>query len=232
MENNKTGIKGERAINGVRYFINILFLFVSVSVVGQSLTDTAENKETDDIHFLQIVERNGEELPEMQIEEVNIVAPILSTKNKSDENSRRAERKSNAVAREYERLVYNIKRVYPFSQIVKERLAMVNDTLAKIETESGRRAYIKQFEKDIFNEFEGEVRSMTISQGRILIKLIDRETRNTSYQLIKEYRGSISAFFWQGIARIFGNNLKDTYDAQGEDILIEIVVRDIEMGWL
>ncbi|MBP5589974.1 MAG: DUF4294 domain-containing protein, partial [Bacteroidales bacterium] len=86
--------------------------------------------------------------------------------------------------------------------------------------------------KSIFKEFEGDVRKMTVSQGQILIKLIDRETQNTSYQLIKEYRGGLSAAFWQGVAKLFGTNLKATYDTYGEDSLIELIVQDIESGWL
>jgi hypothetical protein len=73
---------------------------------------------------------------------------------------------------------------------------------------------------------------MTISQGRLLIKLIDRETQNTSYDLIKDYRGKFSAAFWQGIARIFGTNLKEEYDRFGDDALIEIILMEIESGRL
>ena len=73
---------------------------------------------------------------------------------------------------------------------------------------------------------------MTITQGRLLIKLIDRETQNTSYTLIRQYRGGLSAAFWQGIARIFGTNLKDEYDPYGEDALIEMIVNDLEDGRL
>ena len=73
---------------------------------------------------------------------------------------------------------------------------------------------------------------MTISQGRLLIKLIDRETQNTSYDLIKDYRGKLSAAFWQGIARIFGTNLKEEYDRFGDDALIEIIIMEIESGRL
>ena len=73
---------------------------------------------------------------------------------------------------------------------------------------------------------------MTISQGRILIKLIDRETRNTSYTLIRDYRGKFSAAFWQGIARFFGTNLKEEYDPYGEDALIEAIIKEIDAGRL
>jgi hypothetical protein len=74
------------------------------------------------------------------------------------------------------------------------------------------------------------MRQMTITQGRLLIKLIDRETQNTSYDLIKDYRGKFSAAFWQSIARIFSTNLKEEYDPYGEDALIEILIFEIESG--
>ena len=87
-------------------------------------------------------------------------------------------------------------------------------------------------EKDVFGEYEDDIEDMTISQGRILIKLIDRETQNTSYTLIREYRGKFSAAFWQGIARIFGTNLKEEYDPYGEDALIEAIIKEIDAGRL
>ena len=87
-------------------------------------------------------------------------------------------------------------------------------------------------EKDVFAEYEDDMREMTITQGRLLIKLIDRETQNTSYELIRDYRGKLTAAFWQGIARIFGTNLKEKYDAYGEDMLIELIILDIDAGKL
>ncbi|HOW39419.1 MAG TPA: DUF4294 domain-containing protein, partial [Bacteroidales bacterium] len=80
--------------------------------------------------------------------------------------------------------------------------------------------------------YEDEIAHLTISQGKILIKLIDRETQNTSYQLIRDYRGKVSAAFWQGIARLFGTNLKAEYDRFGEDAAIEMILIEIEEGRL
>ena len=82
------------------------------------------------------------------------------------------------------------------------------------------------------DRFEKEVRKLTVSQGIILVKLIDRETGRTSYQVIKELKGNVTAFFWQGIARIFGNNLKTEYDPEGEDRVIEDIVLGIEAGFI
>jgi hypothetical protein len=100
------------------------------------------------------------------------------------------------------------------------------------QTEKERKEYLKNVEKDVFAQYEGDMRQMTITQGRLLIKLIDRETQNTSYTLIKDYRGKFAAVFWQGIARIFGTNLKEQYDPFGEDALIESIILEIDAGGL
>ena len=81
-------------------------------------------------------------------------------------------------------------------------------------------------------QFEKQVRKLTITQGIILVKLIDRETGRSSYQVIRELKGNITAFFWQGIARIFGNNLKAEYDPGGADKVIEDIVKGIEAGFI
>jgi hypothetical protein len=92
--------------------------------------------------------------------------------------------------------------------------------------------FLQQYEKDIFKEYEDDMKKLTFSQGKILIKLIERETQNTSFDLIRQYRGKFSATFWQSIARIFGADLKADYDPAGEDYLIEQVIIEIEAGRL
>jgi hypothetical protein len=130
----------------------------------------------------------------------------------------------------YWKLVRNIKKVYPYAKLANYRLKQLNDNLSQISTERGRKAYVKVVEEQMKAEFKEDLMKLTISQGRILIKLIDRETGNTSYQLVKELRGTFTAFFWQGIARIFGNNLKDKYDANGDDKMIEDIIKRIDRG--
>ena len=157
-------------------------------------------------------------MPEVEIKEVTVVGRPGS--------SRRNEFRS------YERLVSNIKRVYPYALIVRERLKRVDEDMKGITDEKERKRYLKEVEKDVFSKYEDDMREMTITQGRLLIKLIDRETQNTSYVLIREYRGKFAAAFWQGIARIFGTNLKEEYDASGKDALIELIIGEIEAGRL
>jgi hypothetical protein len=169
-------------------------------------------------HLLQKVTRSGETLPEIEIGDVVITG--------------RRSLGDRFQAWRYQRLVYNVKRTYPFSLIVRDRLYDVNRYLEAIPEEKKRKEYLKQLEKEVFKEYEDDLRKMTITQGRILIKLIDRETTNTSFDLIKQYRSGVTATFWQGIARIFGTNLKDKYDPTGEDYIIERIIYEIEMGRL
>ncbi|MFK5968672.1 MAG: DUF4294 domain-containing protein, partial [Candidatus Marithrix sp.] len=86
------------------------------------------------------------------------------------------------------------------------------------------------YEKELKKEFEDELKNLTMTQGKLLIKLVDRETGKTTYELVKQLRGSLSAFFWQSLAKLFGSNLKTEYDAAGEDKLIEDILIRIDNG--
>jgi hypothetical protein len=91
---------------------------------------------------------------------------------------------------------------------------------------------MEKAEEELKAEFEDDIRNMTLNQGRILIKLIDRETGNSSYDLVKDLRGTFQAFFWQSIARIFSTNLKESFNpnANKEDKMIEDIIETIENG--
>lgn len=130
----------------------------------------------------------------------------------------------------YDKLVRNVKKAYPYAVAARDELANMNSQLVGVESKRERERYIKEYEKQMFKKYEKDLRALTISQGRILLKLVDREINNTAYELVKEYRGSFSAFFWQGVARIFGENLKSEYDPDEEDIYIEEIVQLIEAG--
>ena len=91
---------------------------------------------------------------------------------------------------------------------------------------------MKELEKEIKRDYEGELTKLSFTQGRILIKLLDRETGSISYDIVKEFRGGFTAWFFQGIAKMFSYDLKAEYDAEGEDKLIEEIVQKIEAGEL
>ncbi len=136
------------------------------------------------------------------------------------------------LKRRYRRMIRNIKKAYPYAQIAGVKLKELDDHLATLNSEKEQKAYINQAEKEIMDQFEKQVKRLTVTQGIILVKLIDRETGRTSYQVIKELKGGFTAFFWQGIARIFGNNLKTEYDPENQDKVMEDIVLGIEAGFI
>jgi hypothetical protein len=90
--------------------------------------------------------------------------------------------------------------------------------------------FVSDYERRKWKALQKNVREMTTTQGRILVKLIDRETTQTSYEIVKEFRGGFTAFFWQGLGKMFGQDLKSAYDPTGEDAQIEQIVLLIEAG--
>jgi len=138
-------------------------------------------------------------------------------------------RKKKRYLRRYGRLESKVRKVYPLAKTAGVKLREYNDYYLELKTEREQKRFFKRIEKELLDEYEGTIKKMTLSEGRILIRLIDRETGDTSYEIIKEFRGGFSAFFWQSIARIFGNNLKDNYDPQERDRVIELIIHKIEM---
>jgi len=139
--------------------------------------------------------------------------------------------KNQAEERQFWRLVYNVKRTYPYAKLAGQKLHALNEQYLKIDSEKDRKEYSKRVEEELKAEFEGELRKLTVTQGRILLRLVDRETGNTTFEILREFRGSLSAVFWQAIAKIFGSNLKTKYDpSSGEDRTIEQIIAQIEEG--
>jgi hypothetical protein len=134
--------------------------------------------------------------------------------------------------REYTRMVTKIKKVYPFAKEAAHELELYNEMYEKITSERERKKYVKKVEKELFAKHDQDIRKMTISEGRYLLLLIDRETGNTSYDLLKDIKGNLSAAFWQGIAKVFKNNLKEEYDPINKHQAIEQIVQQIEAGRL
>lgn len=136
-----------------------------------------------------------------------------------------------ADLRKYRRLVDAVKKVYPLAQIAKQKMHDMEDELLTLSKKE-RRKYIKQCYKQILDEYTPVAKRMTRTQGRVLVKLIDRETDYTAYEVIREFRGGFVASFWQGIGRIFGHNLKSEYDKENEDRVLEQIVLYYEAGLL
>ncbi len=134
--------------------------------------------------------------------------------------------------RRYRKLVAAVKKVYPVAKIAKARMAEMEAKLQRLPTKKAQKAYIKGVYHQIKEEYTPIVKHMTRTQGRVLLKLIDRETDYTAYEVLREFRGGFVAGFWQTLSRVFGQNLKSEYDSEGDDRLLEQIVRYYEAGLL
>jgi hypothetical protein len=161
---------------------------------------------------------NGDTIPVIPLQEVNIYSlkPYRSSR----------------AARRSTKLIRNVKKVYPYAKLAGIKLREYEIILEGIDDPKERRKIMKQAEQELDEEFGDDLRNFTFSQGKILIKLVYRETGSSSYDLVAELRGKFRAFFWQTFARMFGFNLKNGYDPEGEDAEIEFIVKMIEAGQL
>ncbi len=188
--------------------ILFILLFLSVTTLGAIQQDTTHRG----IGWIE----NGDTIIERRLKEIWVYPGLNSMSQRQQ--------------RRFWRYVYKIKKVYPYAQRANELLKEYEPEYSKLESRREQRAMMKEIEKQLLDEYKDDLKKFTLSEGKLLIKLIDRETGRTSYSLIQDFRGNFSAFFWQTIARLFQNDLKSEYDPEGEDRIIEEVIRLIETG--
>jgi hypothetical protein len=190
---------------------NIFFLLLFISGISQAQQPIQKNNGQFSVPF--VIE--GEDtIPVYNLHQVDVVDSAEYIKN----------------LQAYYRLRFNVIKVYPYARLAAVKLNEMNSKMNKLSSNHARRKYRKEVEEQVRKDFEETIKKMSVSQGKVLIKLIDRETGHTSYDLIKDLKGSFSAFFSQGVAKLFGHNLKSEYDPQGEDKTIENIVQQIERG--
>lgn len=132
----------------------------------------------------------------------------------------------------YWKTVRDVKKTLPFAKLLTQEMIFADKQLAKIADQKKRKQWWKKYEKYLFKKYEQDFRKMTASQGQMLMKLMDRESDRTSYEIIQHYRGKASANFWQFVAKLFKNDLKEGYDAADKDRIIERVINLVEAGQL
>jgi hypothetical protein len=140
--------------------------------------------------------------------------------------------KSKSQERFYWRTVRDVKKTLPFAKKLAIEMQVADQQLSALPDDKARRQWWRQHEKYLFKKYEQHFRKMTASQGQMLMKLMDRESDRTSYEIIKHYRGKASANFWQFIAKLFKNDLKEEYDATDKDRIVERVINLVEAGQL
>lgn len=130
----------------------------------------------------------------------------------------------------YSKLVRDVKIALPYAQKVADSIIESYEMMRTYKTEKERQKFLEDVQKYMMDEYKPKMKKMTRNQGKILVKLIDRETNSSSYDIVKSLIGSFKAGFYNTFAKIFGNNLKTKYDPQGTDWMIERIVVEIEQG--
>lgn len=188
-------------------FIWLLLSFSPMVVMGEDCVDSVQ---------LQVTSSDTFYLARMQD---IYVYPEMVFKNKKQE-------------RFYWRTVRDVKKTLPFAKALAKEMQVADYQLAMLPDDKARRKWWRTYEKYLFAKYEKDFRRMTASQGQMLMKLMDRESEKTSYEIIKHYRGKASANFWQFIAKLFKNDLKEEYDASDKDRIVERVINLVEAGQL
>jgi len=192
--------------------LTLWLLLVSVSLFSQKPDETKMPKPKK-LYRVAAVIINGDTVPYIGLAEVQIFGKGDPTK-----------------LQRFKRLVYNVKKVYPYAKLAGIKFNEYNTLMVKTSSDKEKKRLMRKAETELKAQFGPELERLSFTQGHILLKLVDRQTRNCTYDIVKEFRGRFMAFFWQGIGRLFGYNLKDRYDPQGEDYDIEYIVRAIEAG--
>ncbi|MBW6461288.1 MAG: DUF4294 domain-containing protein [Bacteroidales bacterium] len=191
----------------IRNWVILFFIFLSSVVSAQEKLPV----------FARAKIIDGDTLLVVNLKEVLVISFLNLDK--------RAERKMT-------RLIRNVKIAYPYARLAGIKLSEYEEILAQAPNQKARRQIMRQVEEELEAEYGQDLRKLTITQGKILLKLVDRETGNSSYQLATDLRGEFRAVFYQAIARLFTYNLKVKYDPEGEDRDIETIVKMIENGQL
>jgi len=132
--------------------------------------------------------------------------------------------------KKYRTTKYFVRRVYEYSQLASAMLNEYQDSLTHLKTKRAKNKYLKQANKELKEEFGDEIKNMSVTRGKYLNKLVFRETGLTTYDIVRDYRGGAKAMFIQSLCRLNGQNLKIAYDPEGEDVIMERIIKDIENG--
>ena len=140
--------------------------------------------------------------------------------------------KNKKKQQEYYRLVRNVKKTLPIAKEVNRAIIETYEFLQTLPDEKSRKKHLRMVEKSVKEQYTPRMKKLTFSQGKLLIKLIDRESNSSSYELVKAFLGPFKAGFYQAFAAVFGASLKKEYHPEGEDALIERIVLQVESGQL
>ena len=138
--------------------------------------------------------------------------------------------KNNKQRQQYTRLVRNVKKTLPIAKEVNRAIIETYEFLQTLPDEKARQKHLNAVEKSVKEQYTPRMKKLTFAQGKLLIKLINRETDSSSFELVKAFLGPFKAGFYQAFAAIFGASLKKEYHPEGEDAMVEQIVLLVESG--
>lgn len=195
----------------------IVTIVILLSVSFQMMADIDKDRQDQIIYALSTVV-NGDTIPSFNLMDVNIYGRKNFTKKRKQ--------------KKYDKLVRDVVKVYPYSKEIKGVLVETYLYLQTIPDENDQKKYLEKVEKGVWNQYLPVMKKLTLSQGKLLIKLIDRECNQTSYELINAFIGKFKANFYQLFASLFGATLKKQYDPSGVDADIEDIIYMLENDML
>ena len=197
-----------------RVVLSFLFTLLALVLYAQDSTYVYDGK----MYVVGVSEYKGEKIPHINLPPHFAYAPI-KFKNKRER-------------RVYDRLVYDVKKTLPLAAEIRTIIIETYEYLQTLPDEKAREKHIKRLEKGLKEQYTPKMRKLTLRQGKLLIKLVDRECSQNAYQLIKLFMGSFKAVFYNTFASLFGASLKKSYDPTGDDWMIEQVVVKVLTGQL
>ena len=187
----------------MKYYFFLFIFFFSNTLISQDLTE--------ELDFLF----PGDSIPtnSFMLDEVTVFQPL---KFKNDDEIRK-----------YVILRYRVKKVYPYAKLASERMNRIDTRVDSIKTKRKKRLYLKKLERFVYDEFSDELRKLSRSQGRILVKLLNRQTGLTAHKIVSEYRNKFRAMIYNTAASFYSISLKDEYEPFNdyEDYLIEDILQ-------
>lgn len=194
------------------------FLIITILTLNFNVSFAQDDVENGYYDLPAIIE-GSDTIPYVALPQV-YVFPVLKFKSAKQEKF-------------YWRTVRDVKKTLPHAKAIAAVLNEINAELEKIPNEKDKKKFMKSKEDVLLGQFEPQLKKLSLRQGKLLIRLVDRQCDRTSYELIKDYRGGTRAFFWQGFARLFGANLKSEFDPNDpDDQIIERVILLVENGQL
>ena len=193
----------------------VFLLMITVSLMAFTHTKAQQRSVLDTLKVFAYISEQGDTIPSDNLPPVEVYTRLTH--------------KWKNYWADWTRLRNAVYITYPYAKRAGNIMRDINSKLVNVSDRKARKTIIKSREKDLKKEFTDKLSNLSVYQGKVLMKLINRETGNNCYEIIEEYKGFMSAAFWQTVAVLFGSNLKQGYEFNGKDLVMEKIVHDVEV---